>query len=73
MFMNYAVEMGSDTMIYVLSFLKTGSGIQKLMGGGGLIRAKRGSYEKEVVKTGIRSNCLGIKSGDGHSGYFLTN
>jgi hypothetical protein len=25
------------------------------------------------VKTGIRSNCLGIKSGDGHSGYFLTN
>jgi hypothetical protein len=31
--MNYAVEMGSDTMLYVPSFVKTGSGIQKLIGG----------------------------------------
>jgi hypothetical protein len=30
----YAAEMGSDTMIlYILSFIKTGAGIQKLMGG----------------------------------------
>jgi hypothetical protein len=28
--MKYAVEMGSDTMIYVPSFIKIGSGIQKL-------------------------------------------
>jgi hypothetical protein len=31
-FMKYAVEMGSDAMIYIPSFIKTGSGIQKLMG-----------------------------------------
>jgi hypothetical protein len=32
--MKYAVEMDSDAMIYVPSFIKTGSGIQTLMGGG---------------------------------------
>jgi hypothetical protein len=31
--MKYAVEMGSGTMIYIPSFIKTGSGIQKLRGG----------------------------------------
>jgi putative component of toxin-antitoxin plasmid stabilization module len=31
-----AVEMGSGAVIYVPSFMKTGSGIQKLMGGGGI-------------------------------------
>jgi hypothetical protein len=30
--MKYAVEMGSDVMIYIPSFIKIGSGIQKLMG-----------------------------------------
>jgi hypothetical protein len=30
--MNYAVEIGSGTTIYIPSFVKTGSGIQKLMG-----------------------------------------
>jgi hypothetical protein len=30
--MNYAGEMGSDTMLYVPSFVKIGSGIQKLTG-----------------------------------------
>jgi hypothetical protein len=30
--MNCAVEMGSGTMIYIPSFIKTGSGIQKLLG-----------------------------------------
>jgi hypothetical protein len=29
--MNYAVEMGLDAMIYIPSFIKTGSGIQKLI------------------------------------------
>jgi hypothetical protein len=29
-FMKYAVEMGSVAMIYIQSFIKTGSGIQKL-------------------------------------------
>jgi hypothetical protein len=31
--MNYAVEMGSGAMIYIPSFMKIGSGIQKLIGG----------------------------------------
>jgi hypothetical protein len=30
--MKYAVEMGSGAMIYIPSFINTGSGIQKLMG-----------------------------------------
>jgi hypothetical protein len=30
---NYAVEMGSGAVIYVPSFIKIGSGIQKLIGG----------------------------------------
>jgi hypothetical protein len=29
--MKYAVEMGSDTMIYILRFVKIGSGTQKLI------------------------------------------
>jgi hypothetical protein len=32
--MKYAIEMGSGAMIYIPSFIKTGSGIQKLIGGG---------------------------------------
>jgi hypothetical protein len=31
--MKCAVEMGSGGMIYIPSFIKTGSGIQKLVGG----------------------------------------
>jgi hypothetical protein len=31
--MKYAVETGSGAVIYVPSFIKIGSGIQKLMGG----------------------------------------
>jgi hypothetical protein len=33
-FMKYAVEMGSGAMIYIPSFIKTGSAIQTLMGRG---------------------------------------
>jgi hypothetical protein len=33
--MKYAVEMGSGAMVYTPSFMKIGSGIQKLIGGGG--------------------------------------
>jgi hypothetical protein len=36
--MKYAVEMGSDAMIHIPSFMKIGSGIQKSMGGGGCSR-----------------------------------
>jgi hypothetical protein len=31
--MKYAFEMGSGAMIYIPSFIKIGSGIQKLIGG----------------------------------------
>jgi hypothetical protein len=31
--MKYAVEMGSGAIIYIPSFIKIGSGIQKLIGG----------------------------------------
>jgi hypothetical protein len=31
--MKYAVEMGSCVMMYIPSFIKTGSSIQKLIGG----------------------------------------
>jgi hypothetical protein len=33
--MKYSVEMTSGGMIFIPSFIKTGSGIQKLLGGGG--------------------------------------
>jgi hypothetical protein len=36
--MKYAVEMGSVAMIYIPSFIKISSGIQKLIGGGGIYR-----------------------------------
>jgi hypothetical protein len=32
--MKYAAEMGSGAMIYVPSFIKIGSGVQKLLGRG---------------------------------------
>jgi hypothetical protein len=38
--MKYAVEMGSGAMIYIPSFIKIGSGIQHLTGGGGYIDAQ---------------------------------
>jgi hypothetical protein len=31
--MKYAVEMGSGAMIYILSFINIGSGVQKFIGG----------------------------------------
>jgi hypothetical protein len=31
--MKYAIEMGSGAMIHIPSFMKIGSGIQKLIGG----------------------------------------
>jgi hypothetical protein len=35
--MKYAVEMGSSAVIYIPNFIQIGSGIQKLIAGGGLI------------------------------------
>jgi hypothetical protein len=36
--MKYAIEMGPGAVIYVSSFIKTGSGIHKVDGGGGIHR-----------------------------------
>jgi hypothetical protein len=36
--MTYAVEIGPGAMIYIPSFIKIGSGIQRLLGGGGIRR-----------------------------------
>jgi hypothetical protein len=36
--MKYAVEVGSGVIMYIPSFIKIGSGIQKLFGGGGVTR-----------------------------------
>jgi hypothetical protein len=40
--MKCAVEMGSVAVTYIPSFIKTGSGIQKLMGEGGIHRQTAG-------------------------------
>jgi hypothetical protein len=39
--MKYAVEMDSDAMAYTPNFIKIGSGIQKLMGGGRNLRTHK--------------------------------
>jgi hypothetical protein len=39
--MKYAIDMGSGAMINILSFIKIGSGIQKLMGEGGFTDTQR--------------------------------
>jgi hypothetical protein len=40
--MRYAIEMGSGAMTYIPSFIKIGSGIQKLMWGGGFTDTQTG-------------------------------
>jgi hypothetical protein len=40
--MNYAVQMGSGTMIYVPGFIKIGSTIQNLIGGGSQTHRQHG-------------------------------
>jgi hypothetical protein len=39
--MKYAVEMGSGAVIYIQSFIRIGSGIQKLMGRSGYLQTHR--------------------------------
>jgi hypothetical protein len=47
--MRYAVEMSSGGVIYIPSFIKTGSGIQNLMGG-----IHRYTDMKEIVQAYFR-------------------
>jgi hypothetical protein len=42
--LRYAIEIGSGAMIYIQSFIKTGSGIQMLMVGGGDIHRHTDRY-----------------------------
>jgi hypothetical protein len=44
--MKYAVEMGSGAAIYIPSFIKIGSGTQKLMGGGEIHRHTYRSHKR---------------------------
>jgi hypothetical protein len=46
--MKYAAEMGSGAMIYIPSFIKPGSGIQKLMMEGYTCRHKRHTDSKVI-------------------------
>jgi hypothetical protein len=44
--------MGSGAMIYIQSFIKIGSGIQKLMGGGGGNKqtyGKNGKHKSQII------------------------
>jgi hypothetical protein len=47
--MKYAVEMGSVDMIYIPSLIKIGSGIRKLMGGGGVIHRHTDADKMEIA------------------------
>jgi hypothetical protein len=48
--MKHAVEMGSGVMIYIPSFIKIASDIQKLTGGGDSdTQAGRRSHKREVL------------------------
>jgi hypothetical protein len=49
-FMKYAIEVGSGAMIYIPSFIKIGSGIQKLMEGGGYTDTERRLHEPTLGK-----------------------
>jgi hypothetical protein len=48
--MKYTVQMGSGAMIYIPSFIKIGSGIQKLMEGGIHSQTGRGCHEPTIGK-----------------------
>jgi hypothetical protein len=56
--MKYAVEVGSGTMTYVPSFIKTGSGIQKLVGKCTDIRREHGDHISLLKKAdgGLRDH-----------------
>jgi hypothetical protein len=47
--MKYAVGMGSGAMMYIPSFIKTGSGIQKLIGGYTYRHTARWSYKNTYI------------------------
>jgi hypothetical protein len=47
--MKYAVEMSLGAMIYMPSFIKTGLGIQKLMGGGGGVHRQHGDCKSPLL------------------------
>jgi hypothetical protein len=62
--MKYAVEMGSGAIIYIPSFIKIGSGIQKLMGGGSLTgtqtawRSHKPTLGKQANRVSAKPQCL---------------
>jgi hypothetical protein len=59
--MKYAVEMGSDAMIYIPSFIKTGSGIQKLIRGDTQTHRQHGDLISQL--SFLQNNNSGLKMG----------
>jgi hypothetical protein len=63
--MRYAVEMGSGAMMYIPSFIKIGSGIQKLMVGDTQTHKLMGGIYEVALKWGSRDSAIGIATGYG--------
>jgi hypothetical protein len=63
--MKYSVEMGSSTMIYIPSFIKIGSGIQKLIWGNARAHTQHSDlislllfFQNKESKLKMTTNCL---------------
>jgi predicted RNase H-related nuclease YkuK (DUF458 family) len=52
--MKYAVEMGSGAMTFIPSFIKTGSGIQKLLGGDSQTHREHSDFISVILLLKIR-------------------
>jgi hypothetical protein len=67
--MKSAIEMSSGAMIYIPSFIKTGSAIQKLMG---RIHGHRQHGDHISLLSFFQNKGSRLKRVQGHSKYFLT-
>jgi hypothetical protein len=56
--MKYAVEMDSSAMIYIPSFIKIGSGIQKLIWGVPKTHRQHGDHINLLQESRLKSNIL---------------
>jgi hypothetical protein len=57
-FMKYAIEMGSFTMIYITNFIKIGSGIEMLIGGGGYSDTQAGWRSHKLTESRLKTKYL---------------
>jgi hypothetical protein len=56
--MKYAVEMGSSSVIYILSFIQIDSGIHKYMAAGGIDRHTQTAWRSNKPKLKLKSVAL---------------